>query len=259
MKTPFLALGLVFLMVAKPGFGAEPDHALFTQVLTAYVKDGRVDYAALKNDARLPRYLAQLAATDPATLANDDARLAFWLNAYNAYTLQLIVEKQPAKSITEIGTGGLVLGSLLKTTAWDIPFATVGGKKYTLNQIEHEVIRGQFKDARSHFALNCASGSCPILPAAAYEAGKLDEQLDEQGRLFLRDSARNRFDLAKKTAHLSSIFKWYQKDFGSGDHAALLAAAKYAAPEVRAAIEREPAAWRVEYLAYDWSLNDRKK
>lgn len=238
---------------------AAPDHSLLTDVLSAHVREGRVDYTALRTDARLPRYLAQLAATDPAALANDQQRLALWLNAYNAYTLQLIVEKQPAKSITEIGTGGLVLGSLLKTTAWDIPFAIVGGKKYTLNQIEHEVIRGQFKDSRAHYALNCASDSCPILPTAAYEADSLEAQLDEQGRLFLRDSSRNRFDLESKTAHLSSIFKWYQKDFGPSDREALLAAAKYASPEVKQAIEAAPETWKVKYLAYDWSLNDVKK
>lgn len=257
MNAKLLALGLALL--ASGVVCSALDHSLFTQVLAAHVRDGRVDYLALRNDARLPRYLAQLAAAEPAALANDRERLALWLNAYNAYTLQLIVERQPANSITEIGTGGLALGSLLKTTAWDIPFATVGGKKYTLNQIEHEVIRAQFKDARAHYALNCASGSCPILRTEAYEAGKLDAQLDEQGRLFLRDSTRNRFDLATKTAHLSSIFKWYQKDFGDNDRAALLAAAKYAPDEIRQVIEANPAGWTVKYLAYDWSLNDQKK
>lgn len=127
--------------------GAEPlDHRLFSQVLTAHVGDGRVDYAALKTDPRLDRYLAQLAATDPEQLPDDNARLAFWLNAYNAYTLKLIVDRQPLKSITKIGTGGLVLGSVLKTTAWDIRFAEVGGKKLTLNEIEHEITRRKFKD-----------------------------------------------------------------------------------------------------------------
>ena len=235
---------------------AQPDNALFTEVLKAHVKNGRVDYAGLRNDIRLPTYLEQLSATDPATLDSSREQLALWLNAYNAYTLKLIVDRQPAKSITEIGTGGLALGSLLKTTAWDIPFAVIGGRTYTLNQIEHEVIRVRFKDARAHFALNCASDSCPALRSEAYEGGTLDRQLDEQGRLFLRDSTRNRFDVENRTAYLSSIFTWYQKDFGEGDRGALLAAAKYAAPDVRHAIEADPAAWKVEYLAYDWSLND---
>jgi len=240
--------------------GAEPlDHRLFSQVLTAHVGDGRVDYAALKTDPRLDRYLAQLAATDPEQLPDDSARLAFWLNAYNAYTIKLIVDREPLKSITEIGTGGLVLGSVLKTTAWDIRFAEVGGKKLTLNEIEHEIIRRKFKDARAHFALVCASGSCPVLRTEAYEGDKLDGQLDAQAQLFLRDSTRNRFDLATKTASLSSIFSWYQGDFGVDKTAALLKAASYASPEVRAAIEAEPKAWTVEYLTYDWSLNGREK
>ncbi len=256
MKTRLLIL---CALLAASLRAATVDHALFSAVLTAQVKDGRVDYAALKTDARLGRYLAQLAATDPTTLANEAERLAFWLNAYNAYTLQLIVDRAPAKSITEIGTGGLVVGSILKTTAWDIRFAMIGGKKYTLNEIEHEIIRRQFKDARAHFALNCASGSCPVLRTEAYEAGTLDQQLDDQGRLFVQDAAKNRFDIATKTARLSSIFKWYGGDFGAGDRAALLAAAKYAPEDVRRAIEAEPAAWKIEYLAYDWSLNVAEK
>lgn len=250
---------LLLFMISITSAGASTaSHALLTAVLADQVKDGQVNYAALKSDSRLPRYLAQLAATDPAALASDPERLALWLNAYNAYTLKLIIDREPARSITEIGTGGLALGTLLKTTAWDIRFAEVGGKKYTLNEIEHEVIRAQFKDARAHFALNCASGSCPILRTEAYEAGQLDAQLDEQGRLFLRDSTRNRFDLPTKTAHLSSIFKWYGKDFGVDDRQALLAAAKFAAPDIRQAIEADPAAWTVKFLAYDWSLNDLK-
>ena len=251
MKTLLLLLFLASASVCL----AAVNHALFSEVLAAHVKEGRVDYQTLKSDTRLPLYLDQLAATDPDQLPSDDARLAFWLNAYNAYTLKLIVERQPVKSITEIGKGGLVIGSLLKTTAWDIRFANIGGKEYTLNEIEHEIIRRKFKDSRAHFALNCASGSCPIMRPEAYEASALSQQLDDQGRLFVRDAGKNKFDVANKTAELSSIFKWYQGDFGDDDHAALLAAAKFAPDEIRQAIEANPRAWKVRYLAYDWSLN----
>ena len=258
MKTTAYPMALLAMALCAAVTSAKPDNALFTAVLKAHVKDGLVDYVGLKADPRLAGYLEQLSATDPAKLASDQERLALWLNAYNAYTLQLIIDRQPAKSITEIGTGGLALGSLLRTTAWDIPFAVIGKRRYTLNQIEHEVIRARFKDARAHFALNCASCSCPALRSEAYEAEKLDRQLDEQGRLFLRDSTRNRFELGTRTAYLSSIFKWYPKDFGEGDRGALLAAAKYAPAEVRKSIEADPTTWKVEYLAYDWSLNDQK-
>ena len=259
MKATAFLTALVAMALGLANARAQPDNTLFTAVLKAHVKDGRVDYGGLKADTRLPRYIEQLSEAEPDKLASDQERLALWLNAYNAYTLKLIVDRQPAKSITEIGTGGLALGSLLKTTAWDIPFAVVGGKTYTLNQIEHEMIRARFKDARAHFALNCASGSCPPLRSEAYEAEKLDRQLDEQGMLFLRDSSRNRFDLRTRTAYLSSIFKWYQKDFGDGDQGALLAAARYTSADVRSAIEASLSSWKVEYLAYDWSLNDTKQ
>ena len=245
--------------LATAGFAAVPDHALFSEVLAAHVKDGRVDYKTLKDDARLPLYLQQLAATDPEKLPAGADQLAFWLNAYNAYTLKLIIDRRPTKSITQIGHGGLALGSLLKTTAWDIRFAEIGGRKYTLNEIEHEVIRRRFQDPRAHFALNCASDSCPVLRQEAYTSDKLDQQLDDQAREFLGDPTRNRFDLTTKTAWLSSLFSWYQKDFGEDEHATLLAAAKYAPAEIRRAIEADPAGWTVKHLAYDWSLNEAKK
>jgi hypothetical protein len=259
MKAAGYSMALLAMALGVSVANAQADSSAFTEVLKAHVRDGRVDYVGLKADSRLTKYLEQLAATDPAKLASDRERLALWLNAYNAYTLKLIIDRQPAKSITEIGTGGLALGSLLKTTAWDLPFAVIGGRTYTLNKIEHEMIRARFKDARAHFALNCASDSCPVLRSEAYQADKLDRQLDEQGRLFLRDNTRNRFDLGTRTAYLSSIFKWYQKDFGEGDRGALLAAAKYASDQVRKTIEADPTTWKVEYLPYDWSLNDTKR
>lgn len=236
-------------------FAGVPDHNLLTALLSEHVKDGQVDYGRLKADSRLTRYLEQLAGTDPEQLPSEADQLAYWLNAYNAYTLKLIVDRQPKQSITEVGKGGLALGSILKTTAWDIRFAKLGGKTYTLNEIEHEVIRRRFKDARAHFALNCASGSCPVLRAEAYSSEKLDQQLDDQARQFLQDKARNRFDLATKTAWLSSIFSWYRQDFGENEKAMLLAAAKHAPEEIRAAIEADPSAWKIKYLPYDWSLN----
>lgn len=247
----FLLISLLLTVTAS----ATPDHNLYTAILSDHVKGEHVDYAALRSDKRLPLYLSQLAQTDPASLPSDQARLAFWLNAYNAYTLQLVVEHQPTKSITDIGKGGLVIGTLLKTTAWDIRFAAIGGRKYTLNEIEHEIIRQKFQDSRAHFALNCASGSCPILRTEAYTSDQLEEQLDDQARDFLGDEKRNRFELETKTAWLSSIFKWYQKDFGKNKHAALLAAAQYAPDDIRQSIEADPKAWKVKYLSYDWSLN----
>ncbi len=252
----FSAIVLTLLAACGVTTGrANPDPSLFTAVLRDHVKDGRVDYATLGTDRRLQRFLGQVAATDPDQVPAGRERLAFWLNAYNAYTLQLIVERQPRKSITEIGAASAAPASSPKTEVWDIPFAVVGGKTYSLNQIEHDFIRRQFKEPRAHFALNCASGSCPALRPEAYDGSVLDRQLDEQGRLFLGDPSRNRFDLATRTAYLSSIFKWYRDDFGAGDRGMLLAAAAFAAEKVRLSIAADPGSWSVKYLEYDWSLN----
>ncbi|MEO6568663.1 MAG: DUF547 domain-containing protein [Opitutaceae bacterium] len=259
MKLSPLVMAGIAAVLTGPVLAAMPDHQVFSAVLATHVKAGRVDYASLKTDARLPAYLGQLAATDPDKLATPDEQLAFWLNAYNAYTLKLVIDREPEKSITELGTGGRVLGAIFKTSAWDIRFAEIGGRRFTLNEIEHEIIRRKFKDARAHFALNCASGSCPILRPEAYQADQLNRQLDEQAQQFLRDESRNRFDLASKTAWLSAIFSWYQKDFGQDKRTTLLAAAKYAPDDVRHSIEADPGTWTVKHLAYDWSLNDAKK
>jgi hypothetical protein len=243
------------LTIESPVAPAMPDDALLSAVLAAHVDAGRVDYQAVRSDARLTRYLEQLASIDPEKFSSPAEQLALWLNAYNAYTLKLIVDRQPAKSITEIGTGGLALGTIFKTTAWDLRFAEIGGKKYTLNEIEHEIIRRKFKDVRAHFALNCASGSCPVLRPEAYTSAKLNRQLDDQAELFLSDPHRNHFDLVTKTAQLSSIFMWYRKDFGGDDRAVLLFAASHAPEEIRRSIESNPSLWKVEFLPYDWSLN----
>ncbi len=240
------------------GVIAGPDPSLFTAVLRDHVKDGWVDYAALRTDQRLSRFLAQVAATDPDQIPAGRERLAFWLNAYNAYTLQLIVQRHPQKSITEIGAASSGPVTAPGTEVWDIPFAVVGGKTYSLNQIEHQFIRRQFKEPRAHFALNCASGSCPALRPEAYEGSILERQLDDQARLFLGDPSRNRFDLSTRTAYLSSLFKWYLKDFGAGDQGMLLAAAAFAPEKVRVSIVADPGAWSIKYLEYDWSLNSRR-
>ncbi|HRE08647.1 MAG TPA: DUF547 domain-containing protein [Opitutaceae bacterium] len=254
---------LLAVVLSLPGLGlpvqaAAPDHALFTQILTTHVQKGLVDYDALARDERLTRYLAQIAATEPETLTSDNEKLAFWLNAYNAYTLKLILERRPNRSIQEIGPKTTTPAKDDKTSAWDIRFAQVGRRTYTLNEMEHEVIRRTFRDARVHFALNCASGSCPELRPEAYEAETLGKQLDDQGRQFLADNARNRFDLETKTAWLSSIFDWYRRDFGESERTVLRRAAQYAPEAVRTSIQSNPEAWTVKYLDYDWTLNAKK-
>lgn len=235
--------------------GVDDADALFTKLLSDHVADGRVDYAALTSDPRLERYLAWLSVTDPESLTSQ-GRLALWINAYNAYTLKLIADNYPLESINDLHAGGRLFAFATRRTAWDLRFVVVGGETYSLNDIEHEIIRKRFDDFRIHFALVCAARSCPPLRGEAYTAARLGTQLDDQARLFLSETDKNRFDIQSRTAWLSPILKWYRGDFGGDDDALLRAIAPFVSDAtVRTRLEAAPGEWRIEHTRYDWSLN----
>jgi hypothetical protein len=235
-----------------------PDHELFSVVLQDHVVLGLVDYAGVRQDQRLSQYLDQLAKINPEGLPTRDEKLAFWINAYNAYTLKLVADDYPIKSIHDLGTGGRIIGWLLKRSPWDIRFAEVGGKDYTLNEIEHEILRPRFQEPRIHFAIVCAAVSCPPLRAEAYFPDRLGAQLDEQGRLFLADRRHNFFDLKRNRATLSPIFSWFKEDFGGDDESLIRFVASFLDPSLARSLERDAGQWMVDDTDYDWSLNDQK-
>jgi len=234
-----------------------PDHGILTAVLQDHVTKGRVDYAAIARDKRLADYLEDLARTDPVALPSQADRLAFWINAYNAYTLKLVADAYPIDSIHDLSTGGRIIGWLIKRSPWDIRFAEIGGKDYTLNEIEHEVIRKRFNEPRIHFAIVCAAISCPPLRSEAYLPEKLGDQLDEQTRQFLNDRRSNRFDFRAGRAWLSPIFSWFEEDFGASDEAVMAFVARYLDQNETAQTPKNEGRWKVEYTDYDWSLNER--
>jgi uncharacterized protein DUF547 len=234
---------------------AGASHTLFTEILSDYVSDGKVNYKDLRLDKRLPAYIDQLSHTDPATLIDDKERFAFWINAYNAYTLKIICDNYPLKSISELHGGGAFLGRITKTTVWDKKLVTINNKKMTLNDIEHKTIRPEFKDARAHFALVCAAKSCPPLRNEAYEAHTLSEQLNDQGRIFLSQLDENNFDIFGKAANISPIFSWFAGDFG-GKNKVLSFLADFLPQEVSEAIKKDSSSWKIRYTYYDWSLNE---
>lgn len=250
-----IVLTLFFLLTTGVLFGADA-HTLFTEILEDYVKDGHVNYKALKGDVRLDSYLKQLEGSNPDRLPGKNAKLAFWMNAYNAYTLKVIVDNYPVKSINDLHGGGLVFGTILGTTVWDSKFIKINGKKYSLNMIEHEIIRPVFQDSRIHFALVCAAFSCPPLRSEAYEANRVDAQLDDQAVTFLQDKTRNRFDVDRKKAELSEILNWYRGDFGNDNRQLLLSIVKYLPSPAAASIKRDPGKWNVSNLPYNWDLNE---
>jgi hypothetical protein len=236
--------------------GNDVDNSVFTQVLQAHVRAGRVDYPALCHDERLDEYLAVLSAVDPDSITGGRSQLAFWINAYNAFTLKVVCDGYPVKSIRDVGFGGPVVGTVLKKTVWDRKFIVINGETLSLNDIEHDIIRKRFGDPRIHFALVCAAKSCPRLRSEAYDGTKLVDQLVNQAFIFFANKNKNRFDLDAKVAYLSKILDWYGDDFGENSRERLLAIAPYLPTKVREAIERDPGAWRISYLDYDWSLNE---
>src|SRR6266852_5927302 len=221
MRTSIWWAMCMMLLLTNKQAHAE-SHNLFTAILADYVDNGWVNYKMLCRDKRLEQYIRQLAETNPDTIASDKARLAFWINAYNAYTLKIICDNYPVKSINDLHWGGLIIGTVLKKTVWDKDIVVVNHQKITLNTVEHGLIRPTFKEPRAHFALVCASKSCPPLRSEAYEAEKLDRQLDDQVRKFVNDPEKNWYDVSRNEAHISKIFSWFSGDFGKDDASILL-------------------------------------
>jgi hypothetical protein len=233
----------------------DPEHPAWTALLREYVDDGRVDYAGMKarGQPALAAYLRSLEAPGPEAYAGftREQRLAFWVNVYNAYTVQLILDHYPLPSIRRIGW--LPLAAFFKRF---IPLRVLGGKKpLSLNQVEHEQLRGRLKDPRIHFAIVCASTSCPRLRSEAYRASEVDAQLDSAAREFVRDPRRNRVDPEKGTAEVSRIFKWFRSDFERDGRTLGEYIAQYAEPAAAEVLRKKGR--RPGFLGYDWSLNGR--
>lgn len=227
---------------------AAVDHAIYAELLSRHVRDGVVDYNGFKGEEkRLDAYLAVLERTDTSALS-DKEQFAFYVNAYNAWTVKLILGGYPGvASIKD-------LGSLFKSP-WKKRIARIDGSTITLDHIEHDILRARFRDPRVHFAVNCASKGCPPLLGEPYLGSELDRQLDGVARAFINDPGRNR--LEGTTLFVSKIFKWFEGDFNDD---IVRFFKKYAEGDLRAgmdAIEARGEKIRIRYLPYDWSLNGK--
>ncbi len=222
---------------------AEVDHALYAELLEKYVQDGTVDYQGFKNaEIKLDQYLELIEETDTKKLSRDE-QFAFYINAYNAWTIKLILTGYPGiKSIKD-------LGSIFKSP-WKKQIARINGDIITLDHIEHAILRPKFKDPRVHFAVNCASKGCPPLRPEPYRSNILEQQLDEMTQAFINDSRRNR--LEGRTLYVSSIFKWFSEDFNNDVVGFFL---KYAQEDLKKQLADSKSKIKVRYLDYDWSLN----
>jgi uncharacterized membrane protein YdjX (TVP38/TMEM64 family) len=231
----------------KPG-GPTFDHSIFNQVLHKYVSQegGWVDYDGLAKDhAGLDEYVASLSKA-PFDQMGRDQRLALLLNAYNAFTLRLILDHYPLKSIKDIPSD----------QRWDARRWNIGGHVWSLNQIEHGQIRPKFKEPRVHFALVCAAIGCPPLRDEAYVADRLEQQLQSQTMYVHSHGRWFQFDPMAGIVKLTSLYKWYAGDFEQVAGSILQFAARYS-PPLKEAMDsgRTP---RIEFLDYNWSLNSRE-
>lgn len=266
MKSPIRTLALtcmtlaVALSCSLAAGTLKPDHSLLDGILKDYVKNGVVNYKGMKSDDRIRQYIEYIKNIDTASIAPSE-RLAFWINAYNAWTLKVVLDNYPLKSIKDLGAD-LVIGTILKKTIWDKDLVVMNKKtEMSLNEIEHDIIR-EYLDARIHFAIVCAAKSCPLLRSEAFTGDKLGEQMEEQGRLFLSDTKKNQFDFEKKQLRLSKIFDWFEGDFkkdigfGKQKGSVVKFIARYVPKETADKLLAMEKDLDIDHLEYDWSLNE---
>lgn len=195
--------------------------------------DGKVNYSSLKKEkGTIESYIARLANNGPKTEWSHNVRLAFWINLYNAVTVNLILDHYPLKSIMDINNG----------KAWDLKLVTVEDKALSLNDIEHNIIRKRFNEPRIHFAVNCAAKSCPKLLNSAFLPEKLDQQLSFQANYFVNNTSKN--NISSDQLELSKIFDWYGSDFGDVN------------VYIKKFIPTLNTDLKPSFMVYDWALNE---
>ncbi|MDY8134765.1 DUF547 domain-containing protein [Aquimarina sp. 2201CG5-10] len=237
MKAPkFIAILLILLSYSQTQAQNTFDHSTWDQALILNVTDdGKVNYNGFMRDSsQLYTYFTQLSDNPPTEQWSKEEKLAYWINAYNAYTIKLIIDSYPLKSIKDI------------KDPWDKKFFKINGEWYSLNDLEHKILR-KLNDPRIHFAINCASFSCPIVWNRAYTGENVDQALDDQTRRFINDPVRN--TITAEVVEVSKIFSWFKKDFRVDGSDAKAFINKYS----NVKIDKQP---KKGYKKYDWSLNE---
>lgn len=234
-------------------------HKPWSEVLAAHVSERGVAYAKLKaSRTKLDEYVKSLQAVtaDEYKGWKRDEQCAFWINAYNAFTVQRVVDAYPIESMKDLGN--------LVTSVWDQKSIAlgklrpdVGGDKLSLNEIQNKILRDTFKDARVHAALCSAAASSPELVKEAFTAARLDAQLDARAKAWLATAARNKFDRATSKAQVSKVFDWYKEDFVRDAGSVQGWLAKHA-PESERTWIASAKPLKIDFLEYSWKLNDAK-
>ena len=219
------------------------DHDIWDGLLSNNVDSiGKVNYEGFINSKRdFERYLDILSYNPPKQSDTEAYKISYWINAYNAYTVKLIIDNFPLASIKDLSNGVAILNS-----PWDIKFFEIGGVSFDLNTIEHQILRKEFSEPRIHFAINCASQSCPKLLDEAYTEASLEAQLERQTMSFINSPDKN--DIDNNEAKLSKIFDWFAVDFEKNHGSVKQFIQKYVDVDI------EPVS--ISFMEYDWSLNN---
>ncbi len=223
---------IIFLLLVSTTLMAQPNYKNYDAFLQKYVNSsGKVNYKKIKK-SEVETLAKEFQAATPQKGWTKNEQLAYWLNAYNLFTIKLIVDNYPVSKITDLDKG----------KPWDVKRIDLGGKTYSLNDLENEIIRPTFKDARIHFAINCAAKSCPPLYNKAFTSDKVQTLLEQRTKAFLTSKANV---LSEKKVKISKIFDWYKSDFGTIN--------VFLTQFSTVKVTKEAT---VEYLDYDWSLNE---
>lgn len=237
-----IALAAVACLASAPVL-AKPDYSMLDDLLLSHVDNGFVDYDGIALDPRLDDFIDQLATTAPEDLATPAEQKAFYINAYNAIAIRGILDGQSPDSL-------FGRSRFFKRMRFDVL-----GESMSLEDIEHGRLR-PMGDARIHFAIVCASLSCPRLASRAYRPATLDAQLDTAAEQFLNDPTRNVFDSNRRVAYVSQIFDWFEEDFVANAGSLQNYMARFVTDQASARVLRGEN-FEVNFREYDWGLNGR--
>ena len=230
--------------VSAAGF----DHSIFDRILKTYVNDqGRVDYNGIAGDHSFKSYMESLKTAQAGSMSRD-GQLAFWINAYNAVTIDKVIKWKPKKSVRETFVPGIWNGTKFFTSREH----TVAGKQLSQDDIEHEILRKQLEEPRIHFAIVCASSSCPPLPRFAYTEDNVQAKLEDETRKYINSERGTQIDSAKNTLFLSKLFDWFAGDFEHKSGSVLGFIKPFLNEKALAFVENKP---KIKYIHYDWALN----
>lgn len=234
---------LILVSASRATAGDGVDNRIYADLLKKHVIHANVNYDGFKKEEKqLDEYLALLGRVDARSLSRN-SRFAFYINAYNAFTIKLVLTRYPGiNSIKEIGG--------FFSNPWSINFIPLQGKTVSLDHIEHDILRPEFKDPRIQFAINCAAKSSPALLDRPYEGDTLETQLDEQTKKFINDKKFN--FLKGDTLFISKIFKWFEADFSDNP---IFFIRTHAQGELKEKLLASEGKMTIRYLNYDWSLN----